>query len=65
MPKRQRLKQTSTLPDRLAEHVKRLSEQASLMEPGSERDDALQKVQEAETAIHLNEWLTLPGHRKG
>jgi hypothetical protein len=30
------------------------------MPPGRERDELLKKASQAETASHLNDWITLP-----
>jgi hypothetical protein len=47
--------------ERLAEVVQRLKEQAKALPPGIERDALMRKVRQAETAAHLNEWITSPG----
>jgi len=39
MSERRRLKQTRALEDRLAEHAKRLREEAQSLPPGAERDE--------------------------
>jgi len=47
--------------ERLAEVAQRLREQAKALPPGIERDELIRKARQAETASHLNEWLTSPG----
>jgi hypothetical protein len=44
-----------------AEVAQRLREQAKALPPGIERDELIRKARQAETASHLNEWLTSPG----
>jgi hypothetical protein len=58
---RRRFKQTLTLETRLAEEAKRLREEAKLLAPGALREELIRKARRAETASHLNEWLTSPG----
>ena len=58
---RRRFKQTLTLEARLAEEAKRLREEAKLLPPGALREELIRKARRAETASHINEWLTSPG----
>ncbi|MBR1128413.1 hypothetical protein [Bradyrhizobium iriomotense] len=58
---RRRFKQTLTLETRLAEKAKRLREKAKLLPPGALREELIRKARHAETASHMNEWLTSPG----
>jgi hypothetical protein len=58
---RQRSKQTESLDVRLAEEATRLREEAKLLPPCAKRDEMIRKARQAETASHLNEWLTSPG----
>jgi hypothetical protein len=60
MPRR-RFKQTQSLEDRLSEEAKRLREEAKLLPPGAPREELIRKARHAETASHMNEWLTSPG----
>jgi hypothetical protein len=46
---------------RLAAEATRLREKAQSMPFGIERDDVLRKAREADTAAHINQWLTSPG----
>jgi hypothetical protein len=60
---RRRFKQTLTLEARLAEEAKRLREEAKMLPPGALREELIRKARHAETAAHVNEWLTSPGLR--
>ena len=63
MPDRSRFERTQSLEARLAQEAKRLREEARLLPPGAQREELLRKAGQAETASHLNEWLTSPGLR--
>jgi hypothetical protein len=63
MHRRRYLKQTLTLEARLAQEAKRLREKAKLLPPGALREALIRKARHAETASHMNEWLTSPGLR--
>ncbi|WFU37447.1 hypothetical protein QA640_23490 [Bradyrhizobium sp. CB82] len=60
---RRRFKQTQSLEERLSEQAKRLRSEAKLLPPGAARDEMIRKARQAETASHMNEWLTSPGLR--
>ena len=60
MAERRRLKQAQSLKQRLLDRVKSLREEARLMKPGFERDALLRKARQAETASHIEEWLSSP-----
>jgi len=60
---RRRFKQTQSLEVRLAEEANRLREEAKLLPPGAQRNEVIRKARQAETASHMNEWLTSPGLR--
>jgi hypothetical protein len=49
-----------TFPERLDHEVKRLRIEAEKLPPGSERDQLLRKARQAETALHVNDWLSSP-----
>ena len=55
--KRHRFKQTSALEERLAEFSKRLREEAKTLPPGAKREEIMRKVRQAETGLHMAEWL--------
>ena len=61
MQQRRRFKQKLSLQDRLALFAKASREKASLLPPGAEKDELLRKAQQADTAVHLNEWANSPG----
>ena len=60
---RRRFKNILTFPERLDQEAKRLRTEAEKLPPGCERDELLRKARQAETAFHVNEWLTSPGLR--
>jgi hypothetical protein len=60
MFKRRRFNQSQSLKDRLASFARDVREKASLMPPGVEKDDLLQRARQADTACHLDEWLNSP-----
>lgn len=47
----------------LAAEKNRLEEQLADLPHGPERDGLLKKIGQLDTASHINEWLTSPGHR--
>ena len=53
--------QTKPLKERLLEEAQTLRDQARLLPFGSVRDAALKKARQAEAAVHMDDWLTLPG----
>lgn len=61
MLRRCRFKQTIPLEERLAEEAKRLRDKAKSLRPGMERERTVRLARQAETAIHINEWLRSPG----
>jgi len=63
MQHRRSFKQTQSLEARLAEEAKRLREEAKLLPPGALREELIHKARRAETASHINAWLTSPGLR--
>ena len=62
MPKRRRrLKQIKTLEERLADEAKELRKVAEMLPPGPTRERVLQRAQQDETAIYMQQWLRSPG----
>jgi hypothetical protein len=60
--KRRRVKHTLTFEERLAEEARRFREEAEKLPLGSKaRDLILRRAQQAETASHINQWLSSPG----
>lgn len=60
---RPRFKQTQTLRQRLTEEVERLREEVCTLPPGRRREMLLQRVQQDETAIQIDAWISSPGLR--
>jgi len=58
---RRRFKDTLTFPDRMAKEAKRFRQEAESKRPGQERDDLLRKARQAETAAHIDQWVSSPG----
>ncbi|WP_441253844.1 hypothetical protein [Bradyrhizobium sp. 613_E4_N2_2] len=59
--RRNRTKHTKTFEERLAEEAARFKEAAAQLPPGTQRELYLKRARQAETASHINEWLTSPG----
>lgn len=60
---RRRFEQFDPLDKRLAEQAERLRKEARGIPPGIEREKLIRRAKQAETASHINEWLTSPGLR--
>jgi hypothetical protein len=60
MSERRRFKQMPTLEFRLTTEAANLRKQAEGMPPGIRRDALLRRARQAETASHMNEWLSSP-----
>ena len=60
---RRRFKQLLSLNERLEQEAARLREQAEKLPDGTEREKLLRKSRQAETATHVDEWLSSPGLR--
>jgi hypothetical protein len=58
---RRGFKQIDPLDKRLAEEAQRLRKEARGTPPGVERERLIRKARQAETAFHINEWLSSPG----
>jgi hypothetical protein len=62
--RRRRVEHTATFEERLAEEARKLKEAAEQQPPGSlARELLLRRARRAETASHINAWLTSPGLR--
>ncbi|MET3337284.1 hypothetical protein ABIF61_005808 [Bradyrhizobium japonicum] len=61
MQLRRRIKQTTSLEERLSEQALRLRDEAKSLPPGIERERAIRKARQAETGAHISEWLNSPG----
>jgi hypothetical protein len=59
---RKRIKHETTFKDRLAEEARLFKEAAEKELPGSKaRELLMRRARQAETASHLDEWLSSPG----
>lgn len=63
MPEQRRrlFKNTKSFEERLAEEAARFREAAEKLPQGMARELLLRRARQAETASHLNEWLSSPG----
>ena len=61
--RRRRVKQTSPLDQRLTDQAERLQKEARGTPPGIAREQLLRRARQAETAAHMEQWLTSPGLR--
>ena len=61
MPHTQDSQPKLPLQDRMALHALRLKEEAQALQPGPERDDMIRRARHAETASHVDDWLSSPG----
>ena len=60
---RRRFKQTVPLDQRLMAEAERLRKEARGTPPGIERERLIRRARQAETAAHMQEWLSSPGLR--
>jgi predicted trehalose synthase len=58
MQERRRFNQTAPLNQRLIEEAQSLRKEAQGTHPGIERERLIRRAREAETAAHMQEWLT-------
>jgi len=58
---RKRIKQTTSLHERLNERARELRDRARNLFPGAERERLLRMAHQAEEAAQLNLWVTSPG----
>ena len=63
MNKRRRFKQLLSLNERLELEAARLRAQAEQLPFGQKREELIRKAHQAETATHIDEWLSSPGLR--
>jgi hypothetical protein len=55
---RRRFKNVLTFPVDCGQEAQKLREEAEKLPRGKEREDLLRRARQAETAAHVNEWLT-------
>jgi hypothetical protein len=60
MSQRRRLKQSTTLKERLTRWAEDVRRQALKLPPGVERDSLLKKARQADTASLLDDWANSP-----
>jgi len=60
---RRRVKQTTTLEERLTIEAFRLRDQAKALPLGMERERLMRKARQAEVGSHISAWLRSPGLR--
>jgi hypothetical protein len=63
LQQRRRFKQKQSLEERLVAQAARLREEASALPPGTERETVLGRAEQAEAAVHMSQWLNLPGSK--
>ena len=61
--RRRRIKHQKTFQERLAEEAARFKQAANDMPPSTARELLLKRARQAETAAHIDEWLSSPGLR--
>ena len=49
-----------TFEERLAEQAKQCREMAASLPPGKEHDEMMRKARQADTALHVNQWVSSP-----
>jgi len=54
---RRRFKQSQSLEERLSQEAKRLRDEANKLPPGAAREEVLRKARQADTGLHMSEWL--------
>ena len=58
---RRRIKHEKTFQERLAEEAQRFKESAQKLPPGHAQELLLRRARQAETASHIDKWLSSPG----
>lgn len=61
--KRNRHKQTISFDQRLHQAADAARDAAQMLPEGQQRETLMKKARQAETAVHINEWLASPGLR--
>jgi hypothetical protein len=62
MPRR-RFNQNVPLDQRLTQEAQRLRKEAQSTPHGIERERLIRRARQAETAVHMHEWLSSPGQQ--
>ena len=63
MQTRRRIRHKKTFEERLAEDAQRFREAAANAPSGTPRELLLKRARQAETALHISDWLRSPGLR--
>jgi hypothetical protein len=58
---RRRTRYPKSFNDRLAQDAEEARTRAETLPPGPERDTLLKRARQADTAMHLSDWLSSPG----
>lgn len=58
--RRRRIKHTKTFKERLMDEAAKCREAAERLPPGTERELLMKRVQQAEKAAQISDWLTKP-----
>jgi hypothetical protein len=53
----------ASIEDRIAARTREINARAEALPPGAERDKLIRRVRQAETALHMQDWLNSPGLR--
>jgi len=61
LQRRQRIRQSVSLQDRLRVFADDIRTRAAELSPGVLKDDMLRKARQADTACHLEEWVNSSG----
>jgi hypothetical protein len=54
---------SASLDERIADHARRIRDEAKAMPPGKERQEMVRRARQAEVAAHISEWISSPGLR--
>jgi hypothetical protein len=60
---RRRIKHIAPLEERLIQEAERLRQEARGTPPGIERERMIRRARQAETAVHMSDWLRSSGLR--
>jgi len=60
---RRSIKHTAPLEERLIQEAERLRQEAKGTPPGIERERMIRRARQAETAVHMSDWLRSSGLR--
>lgn len=61
MVTRRRVKHEKSFKDRLIEEATKFRDAAERLPPGTQRELLIKRVQQAERAAEMNDWLSAPG----